>query len=252
MKKILLFGKLNDVLKDVGKALSEQYFVQICDLRSESAAGMINVVEPDLVVISLIGAQDFDVGLFSRISREYSKIPVLTIGTESEKRGFLDFYKSDQFENLIRPVENRAILDAVSKRLEKKAAESSFVVASAPNDVKTILVVDDNAVTLRTIRELIKDEYNVIVATSGMQAIKIMTGSRPDLVLLDYKMPICDGRQTLEMIRADDELRDVPVIFLTGVNDKEHIKAVLELKPQGYLLKPPSKDDLLVAIKKSI
>ncbi len=252
MKKILLFGKLNDVLKDVGKALSEQYFVQICDLRSESAAGMINVVEPDLVVISLIGAQDFDVGLFSRISREYSKIPVLTIGTESEKRGFLDFYKSDQFENLIRPVENRDILDAVSKRLEKKVAESSSVVASAPKDVKTILVVDDNAVTLRTIRELIKDEYNVIVATSGMQAIKVMTGSRPDLVLLDYKMPICDGRQTLGMIRADDELRDVPVIFLTGVNDKEHIKAVLELKPQGYLLKPPSKDDLLAAIKKSI
>ena len=57
---------------------------------------------------------------------------------------------------------------------------------------------------------------------------------RPDLILLDYEMPVCDGRQTLEMIRADEELKDIPVIFLTGVNDREHIESVLSLKPAGY------------------
>ena len=50
------------------------------------------------------------------------------------------------------------------------------------------------------------------------------------------------------MIRADDEIADIPVIFLTSVNDREHIEKVLALKPQGYLLKPPVQDKLLDAI----
>ena len=65
-------------------------------------------------------------------------------------------------------------------------------------------------------------------------------------------MPICDGRQTLEMIRADEEMGDIPVIFLTGVSDREHVEAVLRLKPSGYLLKPPVRKTLIEAIEKEL
>ncbi|MDE6213304.1 MAG: response regulator, partial [Lachnospiraceae bacterium] len=59
----------------------------------------------------------------------------------------------------------------------------------------------------------------------------------PDLILLDYEMPVCDGRQTLEMIRSDEEIADIPVIFLTNKGDAESVKKVMALKPNGYLLK---------------
>ena len=75
---------------------------------------------------------------------------------------------------------------------------------------------------------------------------------RPDLILLDYEMPVCDGRQTLEMIRADADLMDIPVIFLTGVSDRAHIEAVLGLKPAGYLLKPPIREKIVEAIEKAL
>ena len=55
---------------------------------------------------------------------------------------------------------------------------------------------------------------------------------------------------TLEMIRADKDMKDIPVIFLTAVNDREHIEAVLKLKPAGYLLKPPIKKRLIAEIDK--
>lgn len=71
---------------------------------------------------------------------------------------------------------------------------------------------------------------------------------RPDLILLDYEMPVCDGRMTLEMIRAEDDLKCIPVVFLTAVNARADIEAVLKLKPAGYLLKPPVKDRLLAEI----
>ncbi len=54
------------------------------------------------------------------------------------------------------------------------------------------------------------------------------------------------------MIRADEELSSIPVIFLTAVRDKEHIEKVLSLRPQGYLLKPSSKDNLIAKINEVI
>ena len=81
----------------------------------------------------------------------------------------------------------------------------------------------------------------MILANSGAMAIKYLATNRPDLVLLDYEMPVVDGRQVLEMIRTETEFCDVPVIFLTNKNDESSVMEVMKLKPEGYLLKsmPP-------------
>lgn len=99
-------------------------------------------------------------------------------------------------------------------------------------------------------KAMLEADYEVAVAISGAQAMTSIGKKRPDLILLDYEMPVCDGRMTLEMIRADEELGSIPVIFLTAVNDRENIEAVLGLKPAGYMLKPPVKDKLLAEIAK--
>ena len=75
-----------------------------------------------------------------------------------------------------------------------------------------------------------------------------MSQSRPDLVLLDYEMPVVDGRQVLEMIRSEPDFASIPVIFLTSKNDKESIMKVLELKPEGYLLKTMKPSDIVRSV----
>ncbi|MBR1673229.1 MAG: response regulator [Fretibacterium sp.] len=121
------------------------------------------------------------------------------------------------------------------------------------NAKKKILAVDDNGPTLRVIKAMLESElYDVTIVNSGMNAMKAIGKSRPDLVLLDYEMPVCDGRQVFEMIRADDEIKDIPVVFLTGVNDREHIEPILALRPAGYLLKPLDKKKLLETIRKAL
>ena len=102
---------------------------------------------------------------------------------------------------------------------------------------KKILAVDDSGVVLHSIKAWLGEKYQVMVADSGLAAIKCMTLNRPDLILLDYEMPICDGKQVLEMIHAESEFANIPVIFLTGRQDKESIMQVMSLKPVGYLLK---------------
>lgn len=253
MKKILLIGKLNHVMKETNNFLSQFFNVQLCSENSSVLDGMMKIVNPDLVLISLIGVYGIDTSIFFMLSDQYSKIPVLTIGTKEESDKFFKYYEEEQFENLIRPVDNTIIMDAVCRRLgldksevEKNAAEEKKEIVNK----KRVLVVDDNGTTLRTIKAMLEEQYDVAIAISGAQAMTSIGKKRPDLILLDYEMPICDGKMTLEMIRADEDMKDIPVVFLTAVNDRANIEAVLKLKPAGYFLKPPIKDKLIAEMEK--
>ncbi len=100
-----------------------------------------------------------------------------------------------------------------------------------------ILVVDDSMTIRRAMQDLLSGDYAVSLAESGVSAIRAITLNRPDLILLDYEMPVCDGKQTLEMLRYEKSFADIPVVFLTGRSDPELVKTLLALKPAGYLLK---------------
>lgn len=251
MKKILLIGKFNTVVNETNQFLAKYFHVQLCSENAEVLEGMLKIVKPDLVVISLIGSYDIDTSIFFLLSDRYAHIPVLTIGTKEESGRFFKYYEETQFENLIRPVENSRIMEAVCRRLgleegivEKEAEEAAKQCAGK----KRILVVDDNGTALRTIKALLEEKYEVAMAISGAQAMTSIGKKRPDLILLDYEMPVCDGKMTLEMIRAEEDLKNIPVVFLTAVNDRANIEAVLKLKPAGYFLKPPVKDRLIEEI----
>lgn len=111
-----------------------------------------------------------------------------------------------------------------------------------------ILLVDDSKVALQAMKELLQDDYEVALAQSGFSAIRCITLDRPDLVLLDYNMPVCDGMQVLEMIRSEEEIADIPVVFLTGRVDRESVSKAMTLKPMGYL----SKNTKPAEIKKNV
>ena len=109
---------------------------------------------------------------------------------------------------------------------------------------KSILIVDDDVSYMSMIMEWLKEKYRVSLANSGMEAITWLAGNTPDLILLDYEMPITPGPQVLQMIQSSVKTADIPVIFLTGKSDKDSILSVLALKPAGYLLKSIDKDGL--------
>ncbi len=135
-----------------------------------------------------------------------------------------------------RPVDNEEYIRAVTGLLG----------VSAPAQTeKSILIVDDDPNYLGLIREWLKGAYKVAMATSGMQAIKWLGKNKADLILLDYEMPVTSGPQVLEMLRSDEETRDIPVIFLTGKSDKESVMKVLSMKPHGYFLKNIAREELI-------
>ena len=123
-----------------------------------------------------------------------------------------------------------------------------YIKANGKHTKKKILVVDDSGAMLRNVKGWLEDTYQVILANSGAMAIKYLSTNRPDLVLLDYEMPVINGKQVLEMIRSESEFSDIPVMFLTSKNDKESIQQVLNLKPEGYILKTTSPEQIVQMI----
>ena len=108
-----------------------------------------------------------------------------------------------------------------------------------------ILIVDDDKNMLKMLRMFLVDDYNVTIVDSGKLAREAVIKKTPDLILLDYMMPLFDGPHVLEIIRKREESKNVPVLFLTSVTDREKILECLSLNPQGYLVKPISREELL-------
>ena len=102
---------------------------------------------------------------------------------------------------------------------------------------KTLLLVDDDAVMIRTLREGLSTVYKVLPANSGANALKILERAKPDLILLDYEMPEMNGPQVLETLRSKPETSKIPVMFLTAKTDSGSIEKIEALNPEGHMLK---------------
>ena len=120
------------------------------------------------------------------------------------------------------------------------------------NERKHILVVDDDFRMLKLIKRYLDDSYDIATAINGKVALKFLESKMTNLILLDYEMPGENGPEVLEKLRANPVTNQIPVIFLTGINDRKKIQQVLALKPQGYLLKPIDHDKLVEAIENTI
>ena len=112
-------------------------------------------------------------------------------------------------------------------------------------DNKSILIVDDDPVYAKMIREWTKDTYQAFVVISGEQTLKFLTKRGVDMILLDYEMPQMSGTETLAHIREDDTTKDIPVTILSGTNDDATIEKIRQLGTEGFLQKTIKKDELL-------
>jgi putative two-component system response regulator len=117
-------------------------------------------------------------------------------------------------------------------------------------DKPTILVVDDTPDNLSLMSELLKDLYKLKLANNGERALKLaLTGTRPDMILLDIMMPVMDGYETCRQLKANQETRDIPVIFLTAKAEVEDEMKGFELGAVDYITKPISPPVVLARVQ---
>ncbi len=115
---------------------------------------------------------------------------------------------------------------------------------------KTILVVDDTEFNRDLVVQLLADDFEIIIAENGAEAVEKTQERRPDLILMDLGMPVLDGCEATRRLKANDDLRHIPIIAVTShamVGDE------IEARKAGcddYLPKPIAEDLLIKKIKK--
>ena len=264
--KLLLAGKNQVIIDDFFYIMHEDFECMTTSLRSSDIVNHIRYFQPDAFVFCCTpDTRENITKLITALGTvERKNLNLILIG-DSESCGDFIQLKPDLVSlTLLKPITASSIKQQIVKFLmeqksleqteekenieENESAQKEDGAEEVIEETKHILVIDDDPIMLRLIKTELKDSYNVATAISGKIGLNFLKKKKTDLILLDYEMPEENGAVVLEKIRMSDELKDIPVIFLTGINDREKIKSVLAMKPQGYLLKPIEHDKLMQTI----
>ena len=121
------------------------------------------------------------------------------------------------------------------------------------SDNAKILIADDEKVNIRLLRKILKrNNFDVISALNGEEALKLAKKERPDLILLDINMPKLNGIEVARKLKQDENLKDIPIIFLSGNDTSTDIVKGFEAGGVDYVLKPFSIKELIARISTHI
>ena len=105
-------------------------------------------------------------------------------------------------------------------------------------DKRTILIVDDTKTNVDVLVQALKTDYRLGVTLNGKDALRFTKTHRPDLILLDIIMPEMDGFEVCRALKADPDTRDIPIIFITAMDNQTHRGRCFECGGVDYITKP--------------
>ena len=111
---------------------------------------------------------------------------------------------------------------------------------------QVLLVEDSKAIQQMYHNKLIMEQFAVVTADNGMEAIKALSLSRPDIILLDLMMPIMDGYKVLQVVKTDQKLKDIPVLVFSAKGQPDEVEKALSLGAAGYIVKSVTKPNEVI------
>ena len=259
--KILLSGKNSMVIDEFYNHMDNGYDLLSSSTIFRDMVKNLELFKPDLYVYCLYNETADDYAKMNEFRRHIEKAGCgfAIIGSKEECDTFQN--KTNFMADLIltKPLTYDVIrgniyaymLDRDRKKEQEATAPATPAAAAPVPDParrKHVLVIDDDPLMLKLIKEYLHDQYDVATAVSGKIAYKFLESKGTDMILLDYEMPGESGPEVFLNLRTRHELDNIPIVFLTGVSDRERVKEVLSLGPQGYLLKPIDKEKLLSTV----
>lgn len=273
--KLLLAGKNQMTIDDFFYAMREDFECLTTSLRSEDIEGHIRYFQPDAMVYCVAaGSIDAIMKMITSLSMVVRKnIRLILVGDRDTCEEIIRLRPDMVSLALFRPISAGTIKERLVKFLEEQQTleiqqqvqlekeklqpvEKQVILPEGAEikEKKHILLIDDDPMMLRLIKNELREKYNVATAVSGKIAFDFLERKQlqMDLILLDYEMPEEDGPTVFGKLRQNPQTCDVPIVFLTGINDREKIQKVLAMKPQGYLLKPIECEKLIQTIEQII
>ena len=259
MNRVLLTGTKQSSIDFFFQYMTQDFEMLTSSVRGWDIEKHIEIYGPN-IVLYCITPEDVDEKI--RIEKIYRQIPhdkmfFGIVGTAPKQT-----VESADFV-IQKPLNVVSVRQIMSPYLKSSEAQSvitsglSVPKESATEEVpvngniprKHILVIDDDPLVLKVLREHLHEKYDVAVARNGNMAYRFLDTHRTDLILIDYEMPGEKGPSVLMNIRKLRWAQNIPAVFLTGVTDQTAIIEAAKVKPQGYLLKPVDREKLFSKIQ---
>lgn len=113
---------------------------------------------------------------------------------------------------------------------------------------KRVLIVDDDIMTLKILKNYLEDEFDIVTENAGYRFVEKMESYGADLILLDVEMPVVNGIQAFDAIINNPRMRNVPVAFLSGITNPNFVREVLQKGAAGYIVKAMPNEELIAKI----
>jgi len=231
--------QLNDILSEEG------YIIQIARNGKEAIEAIQKSV-PDAVILDLMMPEvdGFEVLRTIREQEHTRQVPVLILSAKHITKEELSFLKSNHVFQLIQKgdVNRNELLSYVNDMVQIQDGTEPVapVVKSAlsGNGLPVILIVEDNADNVETVKALIGEKYHIEVSSDGTSGLEKVQNIRPSLVLLDISIPGIDGITVLQKIKSDENLNKIPVIAYTARAMKGDREELLAYGFDDYIAKP--------------
>ena len=235
---------------------SEPAIIQIKDFLEESgyhilvardggeALGIIAHTIPDAMILDLMmpGIDGFQVLKTVREAERTSHIPVLILTAKQITKDELRFLKQNNVHQLIQKgdVNRGELLNAVATMVFPETVETANPkrVLQSFKGKPVVLAVEDNPDNMITVKALLGDDFTVIDATDGLKGLEMARKHKPNLILMDIKLPFMDGIEAFKAIRNDGRLQHIPVIALTASTMIQDRETILAYGFDAYIIKP--------------
>lgn len=217
--------------------------VLICDSDDYSLFSRLSATKEELLLVKPITLVTIQEKLLSYLNKHVPKDKQpYEIAESSSTDSENTLYLLSQLEKALSSPDTESNLES------HPLSEADTLESQTTDSPKRIMIIDDSPGMLKAIKEQLGSDYEVATAISGKIALKYLQNKTVDLILLDYAMPEEDGPAVFEKLLANPKTANIPVIFLTGINDSAMIQKALSLKPRGYMLKPVDKETLLTKV----
>jgi len=237
-KKIMYVDDIQYSLISVKNRLQDSYDV----FTAESAGKMFELLEnifPDLILmdVNMPDVDGYEAIRCLKADERYADIPVVFLTGNSDRDSVVKGLSLGAIDYIIKPYTATKLMEIIENNLnppEQKETSQGETGASKP----VVLIVDDVNSMLRAMQYALQDRFKVYILSKSQDVQDFLHAKKPDLILLDYLMPVLNGFDLIQMIRAMPDYEDTPIIIITTEGTMDHVNKAMSIGASDFIVKP--------------
>ncbi|MCL2801826.1 MAG: response regulator [Treponema sp.] len=237
-KRIIYVDDVNYSLMTVKTRLQEHYEI----FPADSVLKMYEYLEkfkPDLILldVNMPDIDGYEAIKSLKSDERYIEIPVIFLTGNSDRESVVKGLSLGAVDYVIKPFTTTKLVESIEYHLNPKKRKDDSDDGDGGNK-PCVLVVDDVSSMLRAMQYALSDRYKVYILSKSEDVMDFLKNKTPDLILLDYVMPVLNGFDLIPMIRKLPEHKDTPVIIITTEGTQEHVNEAMTIGASDFIVKP--------------